>query len=248
MGKHSSTNSNLPPILGGAVALALLGGAVYAYASGNEPGTATPSSSATTATSAASGSSSTTTSASPTSTSATPDAEMAAATALASCQGEVAAGERLAKAAAASASDWKTHAGAQISLDNGTISYARATELWAASRANGPRDVQRFVAADTAYAGARGGCDDVDAVTAGTAHEDRARDCQERASVLAELAKAGRTVNTQWADHQEQMATRDTDAGPAYHAEWIHFVEKSRAALGSYATQAKRVAQAPACV
>ena len=39
MGKHSSTNSNLPPILGGAVALALLGGAVYAYASGNEPGT-----------------------------------------------------------------------------------------------------------------------------------------------------------------------------------------------------------------
>ncbi len=265
----------MPRVAAGLGALLLLGGAGFALTSalgddradaGTSTGTSSPNSgaggSASTSDSTGSASSGSTgsaagstagvsgsngASASESSASESAAADEAATKALDACVAEVRAGEALVKAADASARDWGVHAGAQIDLDRGKISYERASQLWAKTKVKADADVAAFNAAKKTYDARAGQCADAPSATAGSAQADAAKACSARASALATVVGAGEHVNHQWHDHSEQMKTKDRDAGPAYHAKWLDYVEGSKRVLGAYATAKKSLAAAPAC-
>lgn len=168
---------------------------------------------------------------------------------LAACRAEVAAGEALAVAAADSARDWGAHAGAEVSLDAGRISYAQAEKIWAASKKPGPADIASFAAAQASYNRSVGGCGDLAkaASAAGASAPSAAAACVTRAKALATVATTGANVNDQWAAHQAQMKTKATAAGPAYHQKWMDFVADSKPVLTAYRTAASALAKAPGC-
>lgn len=176
----------------------------------------------------------------------TPDGEGAAQAALVSCRAEVAAGQGLAAAAAASARDWRMHADAQHQLDAGKISYARAEKLWATSKAPSVTDLKNFAAASAAYAKAKGPCGALTRVATGTSVAPEATACRARGVALADLATAGTRVNSQWAEHVALMRTK-AHAGPDYHEKWMAQVGDSTPVLAAYDKAAAALAKAPAC-
>jgi len=161
----------------------------------------------------------------------------------------VKAGEALASAAADSARDWGAHAGAEVRLDAGKITYAQAEKIWAASKKPGAADVAAFAAAQPRYARSVGGCTALDkaASAAGSSTPEGAAACVARSKALATVATTGAKVNAQWAAHQAQMKTKATAAGPAYHQKWMDFVADSKPVLTAYGTAAAALAKAPAC-
>lgn len=175
------------------------------------------------------------------------DAEAAAVQAVADCADRTRLGDALAKAAAASAKSWSAHAGAQVSLDAGKISYARAGEIWADSKKNAAAELSGFKTASSAYSESDRGCEDVEAQTAGSSVESQGADCAARDRAQAKVAKTGKAVNDQWAAHVAQMKTKATSAGPAYHDKWMDFVSDSKPVLAAYDSAAKALAKAPAC-
>ncbi|MEO7069699.1 MAG: hypothetical protein ABI131_04320 [Nostocoides sp.] len=168
---------------------------------------------------------------------------------LAACQAEVTAGDALATAAAASARDWGAHAGAEVSLDAGLISYAQAEAIWGASKKPGAADLAAFAAAEPVYTKAASACPQLAtaAAAAGSSAPANVTACVARSQALAAVAKTGTVVNGQWAAHQAQMTTKATAAGPAYHQKWMNFVADSKSALAAYGTAAAALDKAPAC-
>lgn len=255
MGRHSAGGGAPFGKAAAAVvaAAAIIGGGYGAYAalSNDDTPDSMATSSPSSATSRAANPQTTTSptaSAPTTSTSPSPSGPPAAATAaIETCTKEIAAGETLAKAAAASARDWGAHAGAQWDLDAGKITFAEAEIQWAKSKKPGPADVAAFKAADRAYAEVRDTCSAATDQTQGTALADKGKACAERATALKDVAVAGRTVNDQWAGHIKQMAGKAHNAGPAYHAEWMERTSAAKGSIKAYDKAAAALKSAPKC-
>lgn len=172
----------------------------------------------------------------------------AAQSALQSCQNQIRAGNALADAAADSARDWSAHAGAQISLDAGKISYATAERIWKASKKPAAADLANFAAAKAAYSTVHNGCAPTEAATKGTSLASAAAACIARSKALDAVARSGNAVNTQWAAHVSQMKTKATAAGPLYHEKWMNYVAYSKPVLVTYHKDAAALKAAPACI
>ncbi len=259
MGKHArtstrrwraaTTGAGLVVLLAGAGAWAVLsnGGASADGAAGTPTGTPTSSATASIPASARSGP---TPSSSTSSGGAAPTTDSPLARAQASiqaCAAHVAASERIARAAAASARDWGTHTGAQRKLDDGTYTLAQTKAAWASSKANGPGDLKEFAAAAAAAKGTSSGCLTVVEDTRGTGLADGGTDCDARSRALASVQTTGTKVNAQWAQHIAMMAAKAHTDGAAYHRRWMGMVEDSQTLLKGYQGAAKALAAAPAC-
>jgi hypothetical protein len=169
--------------------------------------------------------------------------------ALATCRAGLAARERVAQAAAASARDWGTHTGAQLKLDSGAWTLAQAQAAWAASKARGVSDIQGFAAATAAVRSGSGAaaCRSVMADTAPTMLAAKGRSCASRDGALSAVASTGAEVNAQWAAHLAMMADKaHTDAG-VYHDRWVAMVAQAQAPLQRYAAAATALLRAPTC-
>lgn len=169
--------------------------------------------------------------------------------ALVTCRADLAARERLAQAAAASARDWGMHTGAQIKLDSGAWTLAQAKAAWAASKARGASDIRQFAAAMTAVTNDSGatGCRSVMADTAPTELAAQGRSCASRDRALSAVASTGGVVHSQWAAHLAMMADKThTDAG-AYHNRWVTMVAQAQTPLQRYAAAATALSRAPLC-
>jgi hypothetical protein len=236
-----------------AIAVVLIGSAVAWAVMRTQPGTeesAAPEIAASTAaTTALSSRGPTTTHLSSQTATATDQTLARARSALSACADSIAARERLARAAAASARDWRTHVEAQLKLDRGTWTIAQAKAAWAASKARGPADVRQFAAAAAALRASDStrACRSVVADTASTGLASNGTQCAARDRALAAVSTTGEVVNAQWAAHIRMMADKPhTDSG-AYHARWTTMVDESQAPLKRYAAAAAALARAPAC-
>ncbi|MEP6855316.1 MAG: hypothetical protein ABJA33_07595 [Pedococcus sp.] len=163
------------------------------------------------------------------------------------CSARIAAGERIADAAAASARDWGTHAGAQLELDKGTYTVAQTEAVWGSSKAGGPGEVKEFAAATAAAKATTTACATVLVDTRGTALADGGTACAARSKALAAVQTTGTKVNAQWAEHLVMMASKAHTDGAAYHRRWLVMVESSQTLLKGYRGAARAMAAAPAC-
>lgn len=242
-GRHQAPPSRA--LIGAATAAALLtvGGVGYGV---SRHGDDKPSSTASAATSSSTGQSSGSTSSSSSSSSSSGSASSNTTTS-ASCRATLAAGQRLANAAAASAKDWRTHAGAQWAYDANRISYAEAQARWAASKKNGEQDLAGFASAKTAYDKVAKGCGGTTGAASGSSGASVSKACADRAGALAKLATAGTVVNNQWADHVALMKTSATAAGHEYHMKWMTQTEQAKKALRDYDSAVRALNAAPTC-
>lgn len=168
--------------------------------------------------------------------------------AVASCVTQVAAGEKVAEAAAISADHWKTHYSQTIMINAGEIEPEDATEPWAETKAAGPDDQKRFTAAQESYADAEGGCDGVTAEDAGDAVDaGDVEDCVTRSEALATVAERGEKVNADWDAHLEQMAVKEDYPADEYYQWWLDVVEKAPDNMDPYEDAVAALEDAPAC-
>ena len=120
----------------------------------------------------------------------TTDAERA----LAACRAHVAAQERVADAAAATARSWASHTAAQLKLQAGELTVAQAEAEWERTKQRGPAEVRRFTeAAEGVGDGAAAtACRSVESVTASTASAEEGKACAARDRALAAVARRAR--------------------------------------------------------
>jgi hypothetical protein len=213
---------------------------------------AKPSSSATSAPgpSASSSSSATSAPSATTATSPTTDAALAQAkSALAACAASLTPRRQLARAAAASARDWRIHTDAQRKLDSGAWTLEQADRVWAQTQARGSADVKRFATAKAAVGRADGAtvCRSVTARTAKTSLAAKGRACAALDRALAAAATTGSVVHGQWAEHLEMMAAKPHTRAAAYHDRWMSMVAAAPKPLKAYAAAADALARAPSC-
>lgn len=168
---------------------------------------------------------------------------------LATCRAHVAAQERLARAAADSARDWRTHTDAQLRLDSGAWTLAQAEAAWNASMDRGTADIQQFTQATRALRTGSGAaaCRSVVADTASTDLAAQGRSCAARDRALAAVGSAGTVVNSQWAEHLVMMANKPHANAADYHDRWVAMVAAAKAPLQRHAVAAEALRRAPAC-
>lgn len=173
----------------------------------------------------------------------------AAQQALATCKARVAAGERLAQAAAGSARTWTAHTAAQLKLDTDAWTVAQAEAVWERTKKQGPDDVRRFTEAAKAVDGgsAETACRSAESATASTDSAQEAKACASRARALAAVASTGKVVNDQWAEHIEMMADAPHTNAAAYHDRWVAMVAQAQEPLQRYAAAAEALLRAPSC-
>lgn len=231
---------------------------VRANAEIGDSGTAHPSAASPAAPTAASTAPSTSTprpsstgvSTGPSSGAATPDDALAQArSALTACAAGVAARDQLARAAAASARNWRTHVDAQLKLDRGDWTTHQAESAWAGSKARGPADLRSFAAAMKAVGAADSttACRSVTAATVSTSLVGKAKACAARDRALASVTGMGSDVNAQWAAHLRMMADKPHTPTAAYHDRWMTMVAQAQTPLRRYAAAAAALSRAPAC-
>jgi hypothetical protein len=172
-----------------------------------------------------------------------------AARALSVCREAVAAREEVVRAASASARDWRLHTDAQRRLDDGAWTVARTRQVWAASKARGAADLQRFAAAAerATAADAVGACRSVVRDTAGTDLTAAAERCLARDRALAAVVSAGTVVNGQWAAHVAMMADKAHTDAAAYHDRWVSMVREAGEPLRRYDVAVTALRRAPEC-
>lgn len=165
------------------------------------------------------------------------------------CAAGIAAREQLARAAAASARDWRTHIEAQLRLDRGVWTVPQAKAAWAASKARGPADARRFSTAAAAVRtrNSASACRSVVADTASTALASNGARCAARDRALVAVSKTGGKVNAQWTAHLRMMADKPHTEADTYHDRWVTMVSEAQAPLKRYAAAAAALARAPAC-
>jgi hypothetical protein len=168
---------------------------------------------------------------------------------LATCRAHVAAQERLARAAADSARDWRTHTAAQLRLDSGAWTLAQAEAAWNASMARGSADVRQFAEATRALRTGAGSaaCRSVETDTASTELAEQGRSCAARDRALSAVGSAGTMVNSQWAEHLVMMADKPHANAADYHDRWVAMVAAAREPLERHALAAQALQRAPAC-
>lgn len=165
--------------------------------------------------------------------------------ALIACQREVAAGERVGKAATSSAGHWTWHTAAQTRFDRGEITEAQAKAIWAASKAKGPADLKEFAAATSGYNATKGACAKMG--TLSTEFSSAGYECAQRATALPAVITSGTTVNGSWAKHQTMMAAKaHTDKG-SYNATWRHMVHGAPTELKQFNSALATLNKLPAC-
>ena len=183
----------------------------------------------------------------PSTTTSTGTAAGRAGEALAGCARSLTVGDRLARAAAASARDWTIHTQAQVRLDKGTFTPAQAHAAWDASKARGPADVREFSAAAAAWSRARHGCEGVGAATRGTSLSGRGTACEARHAAVSPVVRTAGKVNAQWAAHLTMMAGKAHSDGASYHRRWLAMVRAAPPALDAYSAAAAGLTRAPRC-
>lgn len=254
VGRHRSSNAGAvtAAVIAGTVLLA--GGGAWAVGSMLQDDTSGPSAQSTTSPSSTPSStpssepsaepSDTPTPESPSPTATAPDPAVALAAAHDACVAQVAAGERVAKASASSATHWRQHTRAQLDWEARKISLAQRTKVYADSKAFGDSDAKEFAAATKALAATGRACADaggMDGATAGT------KACQQRFGQLAAVHKAGIPVQSQWAEHMKMMAGKDHANMSSYHKRWLTMVAAAQPTLRTYDTAAAALRKAPAC-
>ena len=169
--------------------------------------------------------------------------------ALASCRSGVAQRERLAEAAAVTARDWKAHTDAQLQLERGTWSPAKAEAVWDKTKARGPQDTKRFLsaAAKVREGSSAADCGSVVADTASTPLAEKGTRCAARVKALGVVASTGAVLNTQWAAHLEMMADQAHTNDAVYRDRWVTMVAQAQAPLKRYAKASETLSKAPAC-
>jgi hypothetical protein len=169
--------------------------------------------------------------------------------ALASCRSGVTLRERLAEAADVTARDWKAHTDAQLALEQGKWSPAKAEAVWAKTKAHGSEDTERFLAAAAKVREGSGAadCSSVVADTASTPLAEKGTQCAARVKALDVVASTGAVLNTQWAAHVEMMANKAHTNSAAYHDRWVTMVAQAQAPLKRYAKASEALSKAPAC-
>lgn len=172
------------------------------------------------------------------------DPSVALAAAHDACVSQVAAGERVAKASASSATHWRQHTKAQLDWEARKITLAQRTKIYADSKAFGDSDAKEFAASTQALADTGSACADAAGMD-GAAPETTA--CQQRMGQLAAVQKAGTPVQKQWAEHMEMMAGKDHANMASYHKRWLKMVADAQPTLKAYDTAAAALAKAPAC-
>ena len=216
--------------------------------SATSSGTPASSTAGSSGTPSASGAAGAATSGSTSPSSTTPaSADTPAVAALASCTATVRAQQVLAKAAAASARDWRLHTDAQRKFDSGAFTMAQTEAQWAASRARGPADLAAYARAVQAVERAGAGCARVAAAASGSSAEATAKRCARRSTALARVARTGAVVNRQWAAHLTMMAHKEHSGAAEYRGRWADMVKDSGPALSAYRAAAAALAKAPAC-
>lgn len=166
---------------------------------------------------------------------------------LADCQSEIAAGETLAEAAALSAEHWLIHTQAQVKFSTGEYTLEESQADWAATKALGPEDQERFSEAQQAYDGVHGGCDALAAAEAEPEFQSQVDDCVARGEALNAVAAWGAAVNGDWAEHLEFMTTRPGADEVDYIHEWEGQVAAAPENHEPYLDAVADLEAAPAC-
>lgn len=168
---------------------------------------------------------------------------------MAACRDHLTAGERLAKAAAVAARDWRTHTDGQLKLTRGEWTVTQAEEAWEETRARGADVVRSFTAAMDGVKESSGAaaCRALPTDTASTELAEKGKACASRDKALNAVASAGAVVNSQWAEHLEMMADQPHTDAASYRDRWLTMVEQAQAPLKRYEAAADALADAPAC-
>lgn len=185
-----------------------------------------------------------TASASPSPSASASDPAVALAAAHDACVAQVAAGERVAKAAASSALHWRQHTKAQLDWEARKITLAQRSKIYDDSKAFGAADAKEFAAATKAVADTGGACADAAGMDGATA-ETKA--CQQRMDSLSAVQKIGTTVQKQWAAHMKMMAGKAHADMAAYHKRWLKMVADAQPTLKAYDASVAALGKAPAC-
>lgn len=168
-------------------------------------------------------------------------------TELAACQDEVAAGESLAEAAALSAEHWNIHTQAQVRWQDGEISLEEAREDWAATKALGPDDVERFAQESEAYDAVYGGCEELAAVSVEADLQEQVDACVARGEALNAVAAWGEAVNSDWSAHLDFMETRPGADEVEYVEDWEEQVGAAPENYEPYLDAVADLEDAPEC-
>lgn len=173
-------------------------------------------------------------------TSAAPTAAVDAA-AIKKCGAEVAAGEALARAARASATDWGLHTGALAIYNSGQ--HEKANTIWAQSKKRAPADVTAYQAAAKGYAAVRGSC----AGAAKGLSTPALKACQSHVSALGAQTGAGARVEGEWEAHIAMMKTKAEANQISYYKKWVSMVHDAGPGLKAFHAADNRLKAAPRC-
>lgn len=175
------------------------------------------------------------------------DAAPADSAALLDCAERTRAGDDWAAAVAGAASNWETHYQASIGLNSGELSLPEAEADWDRTREAGPADLEEVDVTSTAFDTTADGCDALAGAERPAGLERQAQDCLARASALDDLRVPAERVLTDWAHHQEMMATKDEVDPEEYIVMWREDVAFAPTRMQPYRDAAAALAQAPAC-
>jgi hypothetical protein len=167
-----------------------------------------------------------------------------AASRLAACRAEVAAGEAAVAAANQSYRDWSAHTQAQVDLDAGRTTTRQATAIWADTGSRGQADVAAFDAALAAYRQASGACAGLSGVPGPDGASAQA--CAARGAAIATAAAAGEKVNADWAAHVRMEAGEESLRGD-YPRVWRDMVRAAPAHLRPFKAAYDALSSAASC-
>lgn len=167
-------------------------------------------------------------------------------TALLNCRQQDLAGDKAVKLAEQSYTDWNEHVRAQFELEDGTITLAKANEVWDKGHARGDGDMNAFDAQRIVYERQASLCSKLP-VNLPKEFEEPAQACVERAAAIHDTLEAGIKVADDWAKHTLVHRTKEQTDPTVYNHRWVAAAHAAGPHLDTFAKAYHAYQKAPAC-